>query len=53
MLLYGYDVVEKPQYRAIVKDIQNDGSLVMQLDDGGAIVENSGEIQYLKGTLKK
>jgi len=47
-VLYGYDVIEKPQYQATVIDIQNDGGLVMRLDDGSEIVEHSGEIRYLK-----
>lgn len=46
-VLYGYDVMEKPQYRATVTDIQNDGGLVMRLDDGSEIVEHGGEIRYL------
>ena len=47
-VIYGYDVMEKPQYRATVTDIQNDGGLVMRLGDGSEIVEHSGEIRYLQ-----
>jgi BirA family biotin operon repressor/biotin-[acetyl-CoA-carboxylase] ligase len=44
---YGYDVVRKPLYQATVKDIDNSGGLVMQLEKGPTVTENSGEILYL------
>jgi len=44
---YGYDVVRKPLYKAIVKDIDDSGGLVMQLENGLTVIENSGEILYL------
>ena len=44
---YGYDVVRKPLYKAIVKDVDNSGGLVMQLEKGPTVTENSGEILYL------
>ena len=47
-VVYGYDVVSRPQYQATVTDIRNDGALVMRLDDGSEIVEHSGEIRYLQ-----
>lgn len=47
-VVYGYNVVDKPQYEATVVGVRNDGGLVMQLDDGVEIVEHSGEIRYLR-----
>lgn len=44
---YGYDVVRQPLYSAKVIDIDPQGGLVMQLDDGGTVTEYSGEIIYL------
>jgi BirA family biotin operon repressor/biotin-[acetyl-CoA-carboxylase] ligase len=44
---YGYDVVRKPLYEAIVKDVDDSGGLVMQLKQGPTVTENSGEIIYL------
>ncbi len=47
-VLYGYEVIGKPQYQATVTGIRNDGGLVMSLDDGRVIVEHSGEIRYIR-----
>jgi BirA family biotin operon repressor/biotin-[acetyl-CoA-carboxylase] ligase len=44
---FGYNVQEKPQFEALVKGINDDGSLVLELDDGATVTENSGEIVYL------
>ena len=46
-VIYGYDVVRNPLYRATVMDIDALGGLVLQLEDGSAITEYSGEILYL------
>ena len=46
-VLFGYDVVAKPQYSAKVTGIAGDGGLQMLLDDGLKITEHSGEIRYL------
>jgi len=46
-VVFGFDVMKKPQYRAMVSDITNDGGLRLVLEDGTEIVEYSGEIQYL------
>ena len=46
-VLFGFDVVTEPQYRAKVKSIGNDGGLRLLLEDGAEIVEYSGEIRYL------
>ncbi len=44
---YGFNVEEKPQYEATVLDVQSDGGLLMQFDDGTTITEYSGEVRYL------
>lgn len=44
---FGHDVQEKPLLEAVVKDINADASLVLELDDGSILTENSGEIVYL------
>ncbi|PID76778.1 MAG: biotin--[acetyl-CoA-carboxylase] ligase [Deltaproteobacteria bacterium] len=44
---YGFDVIKNPLYKALVKGVQPDGSLLMQFDDGSEKTENAGEIRYL------
>lgn len=44
---FGHNVQEKPQFEAVVKDINPDASLVLELADGSTLTENSGEIVYL------
>ncbi len=46
-VLYGYDVMKKPQYEARTVDVANDGGLVMLLDSNHQIVEHSGEVRYI------
>ncbi len=46
-VVYGYDVLEKPQYQAEVVGIEGDGGLRMVLEDGTPITEHSGEVRYL------
>lgn len=46
-VIFGYDVVEKPQYSARVIGISEDGGLRLQLPDGASIIEHSGEIRYV------
>ncbi len=46
-VMYGYDVVRDPRYRAVAVDIDSSGALVLQPADGCRLVENSGEILYL------
>ncbi len=46
-VVYGFDVLAKPQYRAVVVGLTGDGGLRMVLEDGREIVEHSGEIRYL------
>jgi BirA family biotin operon repressor/biotin-[acetyl-CoA-carboxylase] ligase len=43
---FGYDVVQNPEYEAIVTGIARDGGLILQHDDGAVTVEHSGEIRY-------
>ena len=45
-VLFGYDVIENPQYQAIVSDISVDGGLVLQHGDGTTSVEHTGEVRY-------
>lgn len=47
-VIYGYDVLEKPQYQAEVIGIAGDGGLRMVLKDGTPITEHSGEVRYLE-----
>jgi BirA family biotin operon repressor/biotin-[acetyl-CoA-carboxylase] ligase len=46
-VIYGQNVFEAPLYEAEVIGLQNDGSLLLQLDDGTSTSVNSGEIRYL------
>jgi BirA family biotin operon repressor/biotin-[acetyl-CoA-carboxylase] ligase len=46
-VLFGQNVQEKPQFEATVKDVAGDGSLLLELEDGSLVNENSGEITYL------
>lgn len=49
LVVYGYDVVREPMYRATVLGIDKSGGLVMKLESGEIVTENSGEIIYLAG----
>jgi len=44
---YGFDVQKKPLYRAVVKEVNEEGGLVMLLEDGTCITEYAGEIIYI------
>jgi len=46
-VVFGHNVQEQPQFEARVKDINSDASLVLELNDGSIVTENSGEITYL------
>ncbi len=46
-VLFGFDVMASPQYRATVSSITEDGGLQLVLEDGSEITEYSGEIRYL------
>jgi len=43
---FGYDVVQNPQYEAVVTGVTRDGGLVLEHDDGGISIEHSGELRY-------
>lgn len=45
-VVFGYDVIEKPQFSARVAGVTRDGGLRLVLDDGREIIEYSGEIRY-------
>ncbi|MCW5210677.1 hypothetical protein VU03_02905 [Desulfobulbus sp. N3] len=44
---YGFDVQQKPLYRALARAIDSCGGLIMELEDGSRVTEYSGEIVYL------
>ncbi len=46
-VVFGFDVVKKPQYRAVVEGLSPDGGLRLILEDGSVTTEYSGEIRYL------
>lgn len=46
-VVYGLDVLQKPQYRAVVEGISDTGGIVLRLDDGHEKTEYCGEIRYL------
>jgi len=48
-VLFGYDVMENPQYEAVVHGVTTDGGLILRHDDGSTSVENSGEVRYCRG----
>jgi BirA family biotin operon repressor/biotin-[acetyl-CoA-carboxylase] ligase len=47
-VVYGFDVMTAPQYRAEVLGVDNDGGLIMRLEDGHEKTEYSGEIRYIR-----
>ena len=46
-VVFGFDVIQAPQYQATVTAISGSGGLVMALDDGHEKTEFSGEIRYI------
>jgi BirA family biotin operon repressor/biotin-[acetyl-CoA-carboxylase] ligase len=44
---FGHNVQEQAQFEALVKGINADASLLLELEDGSTVTENSGEIVYL------
>lgn len=44
---FGHNVQEQPQFEATVKDISSNASIILELEDGSIVTENSGEIVYL------
>lgn len=47
-VVYGFDVMVTPQYEAEVVGIDDDGGLVLRLEDGHEKTEYSGEVRYLQ-----
>ena len=45
---FGYDVMQNPQYEALVTGVTRDGGLILAHDDGGESIERSGELRYVK-----
>ncbi|ADH85171.1 biotin--[acetyl-CoA-carboxylase] ligase [Desulfurivibrio alkaliphilus] len=47
-VMFGFDIQRRPQYEAVVEDIEPSGGLVLRhLADGAQIIEHAGEIIYL------
>lgn len=46
-VMYGFDVMSAPQYRAQVTAVDDEGGLVLRLEDGHLKTEYAGEIRYL------
>jgi len=46
-VIYGFDVMTAPQYRAQVAGIDESGGLILHLEDGSKKIECSGEVRYL------
>ena len=46
-VVYGFDVMSTPQYQAEVVGVDDDGGLILLLEDGHKKTEYSGEIRYL------
>lgn len=46
-VVYGYDVHREPLYKATVLDVDESGGLLLKLENGETVIENSGEIIYL------
>ncbi len=47
-VVYGFDVMAAPEYQAEVLGVDDDGGLVLLLEDGHKKTEYSGEIRYLQ-----
>ncbi len=47
-VVYGFDVMTAPRYQAEVVGVDDDGGLVLLLEDGYQKTEHSGEIRYIK-----
>lgn len=45
-VIFGHNVFDAPLFEATVIGLQDDGSLMMRLDDGSCLTEQSGEIRY-------
>jgi BirA family transcriptional regulator, biotin operon repressor / biotin---[acetyl-CoA-carboxylase] ligase len=45
-VVFGHNVIDAPLFEATVTGLQDDGGLMLQLDDGSCLIEPSGEIRY-------
>jgi BirA family transcriptional regulator, biotin operon repressor / biotin---[acetyl-CoA-carboxylase] ligase len=45
-VVFGHNVFDAPLFEATVIGLQDDGSLMLRLDDGSCLAEQSGEIRY-------
>ena len=45
-VVFGHNVFDTPLFEATVTGLHDDGSLVLQLDDGSTLAQQSGEIRY-------
>ena len=45
-VVFGQNVFDAPLFEAIVTGLRDDGGLMLQLDDGSTLVQQSGEIRY-------
>lgn len=46
-VIFGFDVQNNPQYEATILGLDKTGGLILKLDDGSTVVEQSGEVIYL------
>jgi BirA family biotin operon repressor/biotin-[acetyl-CoA-carboxylase] ligase len=47
-VVYGFDVMTAPQYRAEVLGVADSGGLILRLEDGHEKIEYSGEVRYIE-----
>jgi BirA family biotin operon repressor/biotin-[acetyl-CoA-carboxylase] ligase len=46
-VVFGHNVFDTPLFEATVIGLQDDGGLMLRLDDGSCLAEQSGEIRYI------
>ncbi len=46
-VVYGFDVINDPQYQAEVSGLDAGGAIILRLADGSVKTENCGEVRYL------
>jgi BirA family biotin operon repressor/biotin-[acetyl-CoA-carboxylase] ligase len=51
-VIYGFDVMNAPQYRARVAAVDDEGGLVLRMEDGHLKTEYAGEIRYLHESFR-
>lgn len=50
-VVFGFDVMENPQYKARVLGVDGGGGLVLEMEDGHQKTEHSGEVRYVNPAL--